>query len=237
MSYPTQFTRYTIGSDKPQEEIGQRNNRYIGPESGWKDHGFNSMEECQAAFQSELYQVDEEYRLAVQIMLANSPEFAPGNAGSGIEIGNGVLERKMANTDAARQAEDAACWNEYVQNLFNDPRYHTSPIYRREVRELIAKHEAEFNGSPLASRVVDRTGQAMRIELTSDAIAETREQLKAEHKADAKAQAQAAARSAARQAYFSALGTNDPGESGPDGISNQTLFGSTSPTPQPESEE
>lgn len=222
--YPNQFQRFQIGQDQ-QQEVGHRVNKYLGKEAEWSKHGFSSQAEVQAAFQDPRYETDPEFRDAVIIMLQYSPEeHAPGNAGSGIEIGNGVLERKMANAEAARQAEDAACWNEYVGKLFSDPRYETSPMYRREVRELIAKHEAEFNNSPLASRVVDRTGQAMRIELTGDAISQAREQLKADNKANAKAQANEAARSAARRAYFQALGQDDPGEHGEHGVSDESIF-------------
>lgn len=224
------FFRYQIGQDTPQEEEGKRTNKYLGPESRWAECGFNSQAECQAAFQDERYQTDEAYRFAVQVMLKNSPEFAPGQAGSGIQIGNGILERAMSNTEAARQAEDAACWNEYVTGLFNDPRYATSPMYRREVRELIAKHQDQFDASPLGGRVVDRTGQAMRIELTSDAVSETRERLKVEKTEHAKVDAKAVAISAARRAYFSAIGKEDPGQHGAEGISDASIFNNSPET-------
>lgn len=206
MSFPTQFQRFMIDQDAPQEEHGKRTNKFIGQESRWSEVGFNSQKECQDAFRDERYQTDPEYRFAVQVMLKNSPEFAPGNAGSGVQLGNGILEKAMSNPEAAREAEDAACWNEYVGKLFNDPRYETSPMYRREVRELIAQHQDQFDASPLAGRVVNRTNESIRIQLDGDALGEARASRKAEQQETAKAEAKVRARAA----YFAALGETDP---------------------------
>lgn len=226
--------RYQSGQPQQEPEPGKRVNKYLGPESEWAKQGFNSQAEVTDAFNNELYQTDPEFREAVIIMLSNNDTHAPGAAGSGIQIGNGILERAMSNPDAARKAEDAACWNEYVEKLFGDPRYETSALYRREVRELISKHQDQFDASPLAGRVVDRTGQAMRVEIHGDALTEAQNQLKAEQKAQAKASAHDAAREAARRAYFRAMEMDDPGEEGEHGVSDESIFNDDSDnSPQP----
>ncbi|MCW5797204.1 MAG: hypothetical protein KIT40_01780 [Nitrospira sp.] len=219
------FYRYQIGQDTPQEEEGKRTNKYLGPESRWAECGFNSPAECQAAFQDERYQTDEAYRFAVQVMLKNSPEFAPGQAGSGIQIGNGVLESAMANRAAARAQDDQAIYNDQITEMFNNPKYQTSPTYRRQVEDFMRAHEGEIQQA-VGHRAVDRTNDItpIRIQMDGDALTETRNQLKAERKANAKVEAQDAARSAARRAYFESLGQEDPGEQGEHGISDEDIF-------------
>lgn len=225
MAYPTEFTRFVIGQDDQKEiEPGKRVNQHLGQEANWQKNGFRSQAEVQAAFLDPRYGTDPEFRDAVIIMLQNSPEeYAPGSAGSGIQIGNHVLESAMANRAAARAAEDQAIYAERIQQMFADPRYEKSPSYRREVEDFIRANEAAIDQA-VGHRVVDRTHQALRVELTGDAVAEARANLKADAKANAKVQAQDAAIRAARQAYFSALNQDDPGAHGPEGVSDADII-------------
>lgn len=207
MSFSPQFQRFMIGDDKPQEEEGKRTNRYLGPESRWAECGFNSQQECQVAFQDQRYQTDADYRFAVQVMLKNSPEFAPGNAGSGIQIGSRVLERAMSNPEAARRQQDQAIYNERIQQMFSDPRYEKSPSYRREVEDFIRAHAAEIDQA-VGHRAVDRTNATMpvRVQLDSNAYSEVQAETKAAREATAKAEA----RARARATYFREIGESDP---------------------------
>ncbi|MEK6803928.1 MAG: hypothetical protein AABZ34_14860 [Nitrospirota bacterium] len=206
-NFPTHFQRFMIGSDTPQEEVGKRTNRYLGPEERWSLCGFNSQKECQEAFQDKRYQVDEEYRFAVRVMLSNSPEYSPGNAGSGIQIGNGVLERAMSNREAARRQQDQEIYSERISEMFNNPKYQTSPSYRREVEDFIRAHEAEIDQA-VGHRAVDRTNATMpvRVQLDSNALSEAQAGLKTDKEATAKAEA----RARARAAYFREIGEEDP---------------------------
>ncbi|MBS0180013.1 MAG: hypothetical protein JSR20_14755 [Nitrospira sp.] len=228
--YPAQFQRFMIGQDQ-QQEAGNRTNKYLGKEAEWSKHGFSSQSEVQAAFQDSRYETDPEFRDAVIIMLGNSPEeHAPGMPGSGIQVGQGVLEKAMANRAAARAAEDQAIYNEKITEMFNNPKYQTSPSYRREVEDFIRAHEAEIQNA-VGHRAIDRTHDALpiRIQMDGDALNETRQKLKADNKANAKAQANEAARSAARRAYFQALGQDDPGEHGEHGVSDESIFNDDAP--------
>lgn len=223
--YPAQFQRFMIGQDQQPEE-GNRTNKYLGKEANWSKSAFSSQAEVQAAFQDPRYESDPEFRDAVLIMLQNSPEeHAPGMPGSGIQVGQGILEKAMSNRAAARAAEDQAIYAERIQQMFADPRYEKSPSYRREVEDFIRAHEAEIDQA-VGHRAVDRTDATLpiRIQMDGDAIAETRAGIKADRTANAKAQAQDAARAAARQAYFSALNREDPGEHGVNGVSDDVIF-------------
>lgn len=99
------------------------------------DHGFNSEQEMIDAMSDPRYsaagQEGEHFRELVSLMLKQSDFSGAGNA----------LTSNEAKA-AARKAqvildEDKQIIREHAQSLFDDPRYATSALYRRQVREQI----------------------------------------------------------------------------------------------------
>jgi hypothetical protein len=99
-------------------------------------YGFNSEAEMVAAMSDERYsapgQAGEHYRELVTLMVKQSDFSGAGN----------VLQTNEGKA-AARKAElllqeDKQILREHAASLFNDPRYSTSALFRRQVREQIA---------------------------------------------------------------------------------------------------
>jgi hypothetical protein len=159
------FASFRIGDGQPQAEPGKRVNRYLGPEAEWPEHGFESEAEMHKAFADPRYETDSEFRDAVAIMIKHSnPSTDAPSVYSGRE-----LSRAMSDPASARAIQDQEIYNERIMDMFNDPRYATSPSYRRQVEDTIRANMGAIDQA-IGHRVKDRnvTKGVQRVQLSSD---------------------------------------------------------------------
>lgn len=125
------------------------------------------------------------------------------------------LSRAMVDVDGLRKAEDAAIFREQSLKLFADPRYQSSPTYRREVQEWIRANEPAIDAMMPPGTLIDRNQakyQPMRIQLgaNGDAVADIRETIRQGKIEAAKQRAEAA------KAELDAELAEELGDIGPD---------------------
>lgn len=134
------FHSFVVGS---QQEESKRDpnkpNQYLQGLESDEFAAFATQAEMVEAMASEKYATDAEYREAVMVMVANSDFGGATLNGQEVLTSN---EAKAAKRKADWLAqEDAAILKEHVQSLMNDPRYETSTLYRRQVREQILANQ------------------------------------------------------------------------------------------------
>jgi hypothetical protein len=135
------------------------------------------------------YKTDASYRDVVSKMIENAskqPTQSPA------VISGRDLSRAMYPKSEARKLEDAAILREQTAKMFGDPRYATSPTYRREVEEYIRANDAALTVA-MGNSVIDRsaTPKNYRVQLgtDSDAFAAGKESIRLARVEEAKAAA------------------------------------------------
>lgn len=142
------------------------------------DHGFNSEQELVEAMSDARYsapgEAGEHFREFVALMLKQSDFSGAGNALT-------TNEAKAASRKAQTLLdEDKQILREHAAALFNDPKYQTSALYRRQVRDQIAAnpHLADLI-IPKGPSVTNFRGQ-----LTEADLSEVKKTLADEKKAE-----------------------------------------------------
>lgn len=158
-----------------------------------EDARFGSRKEMTAIMSSKSYQTDPECRALVAVMLQRGFSEDDGKTmpTQGPVTGRD-LNRALADKAGARRLEDEAIFREESQKLFADPRYATSPSYRREVENWIRANNDAIDQILPKGSIVDRnqTKGAIRVTIgeTSDMYKEIKaaqqEERAAKEKAD-----------------------------------------------------
>jgi hypothetical protein len=173
------------------------------------DHGFNSEQEMIDAMSDPRYsapgQEGEHFRELVSLMLKQSDFSGAGN----------VLTTNEGKA-AARKAElllqeDKQIIREHAQSLFSDPRYATSALFRRQVREQIAANPH------LADMIAPQgpTVKKFRLALGEDDLNEVKKVIADEKKAEREQNRKDAIERAVRDAerpYIDVTGMDVSGE-------------------------
>jgi hypothetical protein len=189
------FQSFRIGFDDQPKRDPNRKNPYLQVGPG-EVAGFSSNEEFMAALRDPRYsaagQDGEDFREAVKEMLKNSDLGTSHNA-------KAAAQRR---TDW-RTEEDRQILREHIQTLMNDPKYETSALFRRQVREQIEKNPGLFETAmPQGTKI------KARIQLGEEDRAEVRKVLDEEKKTareEAKKAAVAEAERRAAAPYIDAL--------------------------------
>jgi len=138
-------------------------NKYIP--AGWTLNrcAFESRKAMTDAMSDPKYGKDQEYTELVAYM-ANQP-FGEDKQVQRLVTGRALSAAMYPKADA-RKLEDAVIFREQTQKMFGDPRYATSPTYRREVEDWLRANSAAIEASPgFAIRDVNKTRNAVKVEL------------------------------------------------------------------------
>jgi hypothetical protein len=107
------------------------------------------------AMKDKRYHNDPEYRNLVTHML-RKPFMDDERKAAPATHPKHVLETAMLDRAGARRLDDEAIFREQSAAMFGDPRYETSPSYRREVENWLREHDAEIDAAMPRGALIDR---------------------------------------------------------------------------------
>jgi hypothetical protein len=159
-------------------------NKYLKGENP-ADCAFATQREMLDAMARPEYETDAEYRAAVAVMVANS-DF------SGQDSGNHNAKAAAQRRADWKTDEDRQILREHIESMMNDPKYETSALFRRQVREQIAAHPDLFElAAPTPTRVNGRVQlDGSDYATTKKALDDQREAAREQAKKDAIAEAE-----------------------------------------------
>jgi hypothetical protein len=144
----------SINVPKDCKWLRDQTGKMLDPES----ISFANNQEMTDVMKMPEYNTDPTLRLVVSKMIENGlrDEAAAKAAASATTPVNHVLETAMSDRASARRLDDDAIFREQSQAMFGDPRYATSPTYRREVENWLRDNTPMIDAAMPKGSLIDR---------------------------------------------------------------------------------